>query len=84
MLKAAADAEKKGWERMRAYTDESLGHLAKNKMTIVKPQPQLMADMRKIGDEMMADWLKQAGGDGKEIVDTIEESVDEEVTGMAK
>ncbi len=45
------------------------GHLQKNKMTIVKPSPQLMGDMKKIGDEMLSDWLKQAGTDGKEIVD---------------
>ena len=58
-----------------AYTDESLGILAKNKMTVVKPTPQLMADMRKIGDEMTADWLKQAGADGKEILDIYSKSV---------
>jgi hypothetical protein len=28
-----------------------------------------MGDMKKIGDEMLGDWLKQAGADGKEIVD---------------
>jgi hypothetical protein len=28
-----------------------------------------MGDMNKIGDEMLGDWLKQAGGDGKEIID---------------
>ena len=61
LLKAAADAERKGWERMRGYTDESLGILQKNKMTVVKPSPQLMGDMKKIGDEMLGDWLKQAG-----------------------
>ena len=69
LVKAAADAERKGWERMRGYTDESLAILQKNKMTVVKPSPQLMGDMKKIGDEMLGDWLKQAGADGKEIVD---------------
>jgi TRAP-type C4-dicarboxylate transport system substrate-binding protein len=69
VLKAAAESEKKGWERMRAYTDESLAILQKNKMTVVKASPQLMSDMKKIGDEMLADWLKQAGPDGKEIID---------------
>jgi TRAP-type C4-dicarboxylate transport system substrate-binding protein len=75
VVKLGAEAEKKGWDRMRAYTDESLGILAKNKMTVVKPTPQLMADMRKIGDEMTADWLKQAGADGKEILDAYSKSV---------
>ncbi len=69
VLKLAKEAEAKGWERMRAYTQESLATLAKNKMTVVKPTPQLMADMKKIGDEMLADWLKTAGPDGKTIID---------------
>lgn len=74
VVKLAAEAEKKGWDRMRAYTDESLGILTKNKMTVVKPSPQLMADMRKIGEEMTADWLKQVGADGKEILDAYNKS----------
>ena len=71
VVRLATEAEKKGWERMRAFNDESLAILAKNKMTIVTPSPQLMGDMRKIGDAMVADWLKQAGADGKEILDAF-------------
>jgi len=74
VVRLAAEAEKRGWERMRAYTDESLGILAKNRMTVVKATPQLMTDMRKIGDEMLSDWLKQAGADGKEIIDAYHRS----------
>jgi hypothetical protein len=33
-----------------------------------------MGDMKKIGDEMTADWLKQAGPDGKEILDAYNKS----------
>jgi TRAP-type C4-dicarboxylate transport system substrate-binding protein len=74
VVKLALEAERKGWERMRRYNQESIDILAKNKMTIVTPTPQLMSDMRKIGDEMVADWLKQAGADGKEIVDAYNRS----------
>ena len=74
VMKLAAEAEKKGWDRMRAYTNESLGILVKNRMFVVKPTPQLMADMTKIGDEMTAEWLKQAGADGKEILDAYRKS----------
>jgi TRAP-type transport system periplasmic protein len=74
VVRLAAEAERKGWERMRAYNQESIDTLAKNKMTIVTPTPQLMADMKKIGDEMVADWLKQAGADGKEILDAFNKS----------
>jgi len=74
VVKLAQEAERKGWERMRRYNQESIDSLAKNKMTIVTPTPQLMSDMRKIGDEMVADWLKQAGGDGREIIDAYNRS----------
>lgn len=74
VVKLALEAERKGWERMRRYNLESIDILAKNKMTIVTPTPQLMSDMRKIGDEMVADWLKQAGADGKEIIDAYNRS----------
>jgi TRAP-type C4-dicarboxylate transport system substrate-binding protein len=74
LVRLAAEAEKKGWERMRGYTKESLDILAKNKMTVVQPTPQLMSDMRKIGDEMVGDFLKQSGAEGKEIVDAYRKS----------
>jgi len=74
LVRLAADAEKRGWERMRSYTTESLDILRKNKMAVVTPSPQLMSDMRKIGDEMLADWLKQAGPEGKEIIDAYRKS----------
>lgn len=74
VVKLAAEAERKGWERMRVYTQEAIDILAKNKMTIVTPTPQLMDDLKKIGDGMVADWLKQAGPDGKEIIDAYQRS----------
>ncbi|MCA3219485.1 MAG: TRAP transporter substrate-binding protein [Burkholderiales bacterium] len=74
VVRLAAEAERKGWERMRAYNQESIDTLAKNKMSIITPTPQLMADMKKIGDEMVADWLKQAGADGKEVLDAFNKS----------
>jgi TRAP-type C4-dicarboxylate transport system substrate-binding protein len=74
VVRLAAEAEKKGWDRMRAYTNESLDILRKNKMTVTAPTPQLMTDMRKIGDEMLADWLKQAGAEGQEIITAYRKS----------
>ncbi|MBY4945262.1 TRAP transporter substrate-binding protein [Cupriavidus respiraculi] len=68
VVKAAKDAETRGWQRMREYTQQSLDTLAKNKMTVVKPTAQLQADMKKVGDELLAEWEKKAGADGKEII----------------
>jgi TRAP-type C4-dicarboxylate transport system substrate-binding protein len=74
VLRLSAEAEKKGWERMRAYDDESVGILKSKGMTVVTPTPQLMADMAKIGDEMVADWVKQSGADGQKILDAYKRS----------
>ncbi|MFN5802786.1 MAG: TRAP transporter substrate-binding protein [Burkholderiales bacterium] len=71
VVRIAADAEKKGWDRMRAYTDEATSILAKNKMIVAQPSAQLKQDMDKVGDEMLADWLKATGEEGKRIIDTF-------------
>ena len=34
-------------------------------MNIIKPSPQLKADMKKVGDVMLAEWLEKAGPEGK-------------------
>jgi hypothetical protein len=38
-------------------------------MTIVAPPPQLKADMKKVGDTMLKEWLDKAGAEGQAIVD---------------
>jgi TRAP-type transport system periplasmic protein len=69
VLKAAADAETRGWkisaEKTNWYTDQ----LKQKGMTIEKPSEQLTADMRKVGNVMLAEWLRKAGADGKKIID---------------
>ena len=69
VLKAAADAETRGWkvsqEKNRWYLDE----LAKKGMSILIPPPKLVTDFQKIGDVMLADWLKKAGPDGQAVID---------------
>ena len=46
-----------------------LEQLTKNGMTVAPPSPALAGDLKKIGDTMTADWIKQAGPDGQAIVD---------------
>ena len=69
VLKAAADAEARGWkvseEKTKWYKDE----LVKNGMTIAPPSPALSADLKKIGETMTGEWAKQAGPDGQAMVD---------------
>jgi TRAP-type C4-dicarboxylate transport system substrate-binding protein len=71
VLKAAADAEARGWKVSETKTAEYVDLLKKNGMTVYPPSPQLSADMKKVGDQMIGDWLKKAGPDGQAVVDTF-------------
>ena len=69
--KAAADAEVRGWAASKRVNTESIDKLKANGMNIVAPPPQLKADMKKVGDTMLAEWLDKAGPDGKALVDAF-------------
>lgn len=69
LLKAGADAEARGWSLSRAKNTEYLDLLKKNGMNIVAPPQQLKADMKKVGDTMLAEWLQKAGAEGQSMVD---------------
>jgi TRAP-type transport system periplasmic protein len=43
--------------------------LKQNGMAIIAPPPQLKADMKKVGDTMLKEWLEKAGPEGKQLVD---------------
>jgi TRAP-type C4-dicarboxylate transport system substrate-binding protein len=68
ILKAARDAEDRGWKRMREYTNQTLVTLRGNKMTVYEPSPQFKAELTKLGETMLDEWLKKAGADGQAII----------------
>jgi TRAP-type C4-dicarboxylate transport system substrate-binding protein len=69
LMKAGAAAETRGWAASRAENDRTLGLLKQNGMSIITPSPQLKADMKKVGDVMLKEWLDKAGPEGKAMVD---------------
>jgi len=69
VLKAAADAETRGWKLSEEKTGWYLDQLKQKGMSIDKPSEQLTADMRKVGNVMLAEWLRKAGADGKKVID---------------
>ncbi|HKW80232.1 MAG TPA: TRAP transporter substrate-binding protein [Casimicrobiaceae bacterium] len=69
VLKAAADAEVRGWKASEEKNAWYVEQLKAKGMSIIKPSPQLAADMKKVGDVLLQDWLKKAGPDGKAVVD---------------
>jgi TRAP-type C4-dicarboxylate transport system substrate-binding protein len=69
VLKAAADAEARGWKLSEEKTKWYLGELAKNGMTVAPPSPAFAGELKKIGETMTSEWIKQAGPDGQAVVD---------------
>jgi TRAP-type transport system periplasmic protein len=69
LQKAAADAESRGWKLSEEKTGWYVDQLRQKGMTIDKPSEQLTADMRKVGNVMLAEWLRRSGPEGKKIID---------------
>jgi hypothetical protein len=38
-------------------------------MSIIVPSEQLTADLRKVGNYMLAEWLRKSGDDGRKVID---------------
>ena len=69
VLKAAAEAETRGWKTSEEKTRFYLGELAKNGMTVTPPSATLKADLKKVGETMVGEWQKTAGAEGQAILD---------------
>ena len=75
VLEQAALAERRGWEWSQRDNDESPKVLVKNGMTLTAISPAFSAELKKIGDQMLDDWLKKAGPDGKKIIDAYRDKL---------
>ena len=69
VLKAAADAETRGWKLSEEKNGWYVDQLKDKGMTIIKPSDQLTADLRRVGNYMLAEWQRKAGDDGKKVID---------------
>ncbi len=69
VLKAAADAEVRGLAASKRANTESLDRLKGGGMQILPPPAQLTADMKRVGETMLKEWLDKAGPEGKALVD---------------
>jgi TRAP-type C4-dicarboxylate transport system substrate-binding protein len=68
LAKAAAAAEKRGWEMSKVREKEGDETLAKNGMSVREPDAKMKAAFQKIGAQMAQEWEKQAGADGQAIL----------------
>jgi len=69
VLKAAADAEARGWRTSEQKDGEYLRELAAKGMRIDAAAEGLKRELKVVGDRMTADWIASAGADGKAVID---------------
>ena len=68
VLKAATDAELRGWKVSQEKNDWYKKALAEKGMKIVTPSAKLTADMKQVGSVMLVDWEKKAGAEGAAVL----------------
>jgi TRAP-type C4-dicarboxylate transport system substrate-binding protein len=68
VIKAAADAEVRGWKVSEEKNDWYKKALTDKGMKIMTPSPKLIADLKQVGTIMLADWQKKAGPDGEAMI----------------
>jgi len=68
VLKASATAEERGWKLWQEKSDWYLDQLKSHGMKVLPPSAELKAGLKKIGDQLTADWVKKAGADGEAVL----------------
>lgn len=68
VLKAASDAEARGWKASMAETDAKIKILKDNGMQVPVPSSELMSGLKGIGKTMTDEWVAKAGSDGSAII----------------
>ncbi len=68
LLKAGAEAEKRGWKVSEEKNLWYLDQLRAKGMKIHTPSAKLKSDMQQVGTIMLADWQKKAGPEGQAII----------------
>ncbi|MFM8756530.1 MAG: TRAP transporter substrate-binding protein [Limnohabitans sp.] len=71
VMKAAAEAEVRGLAESKKANVSSLNVLKAGGMQILPPPAQLTADMKKVGDTLLTEWLSKAGPEGQQLVDAF-------------
>jgi TRAP-type transport system periplasmic protein len=69
ILAAAKAAEERGWKLQAEETGKLLDTLKSKGMEVRQPSPELMAELKKIGEQLVAEWSKAAGEDGPKILE---------------
>lgn len=69
LLDSAATAETRGWDMARVKSEQDKQSLADSGMQVLEPSDQLKSDLAKVGETMLTEWVKDAGDDGKALIE---------------
>ena len=69
VLKAAAQAEERGWKMAQDKNAWYVEQLKSHGMKVAPPGDALKTGLKSIGDQLTADWSKRAGPDGQAVID---------------
>jgi TRAP-type C4-dicarboxylate transport system substrate-binding protein len=67
----AKKAEDRGWTHAEEAQKAAEARLAEKGLTIGSVPPNVMAELKKIGDTMTEEWAQRAGEDGRKLVDAL-------------
>ncbi len=68
LLKAAANAEARGWAMAEKETKSKTAMLADKGMTVQKPSSVLMSELKAVGVTMSKEWSIESGAEGAAIL----------------
>lgn len=71
VLQQARLAAERGWKISQQKDDEYIKELAAKGMKVDTKADSLKAELKSIGDQMTADWVKGAGPEGKAVIDAF-------------
>ena len=68
VMRAAADAEERGWKASAEWDERSKRTLAEKGMAVLAPSTKLASDAKQMGLTLLMDWQKKAGADAESII----------------
>ena len=71
VLQQAAEAEQRGWRLSEQKDAEYLKELGAKGMKIDPSAEALKRELKTLGEQMTADWVKLAGAEGKAVIDAF-------------
>jgi TRAP-type C4-dicarboxylate transport system substrate-binding protein len=68
-MEASSRAEARGYELSRDSQAQAEATLAQRGMQVLQPSEQLLADLRRVSQQMTQEWIERAGEDGKKLIE---------------